>query len=250
MCVPSDLDGLTVVLTRRRPDNVALGSELRGRGAGVIELPCVRTDPVDASQLEDAIRELRARDLLVLTSRTGVDAVARAMPREGVPCGVAAVGEATAERATTVGLRVRFVASRADGRTLGRELPLPRGDVVLARADLADPELPAMLRARGARVREVTAYRTVAEVSGDPQVVRRAMERGPVTIVVASPSAVEALSAAIDAATLRRATFVAVGPRTAERVRQRVGATAIAVADTTDVHAVSRAIVPREELAS
>lgn len=248
--MPRDLDGLTVILTRRRADNVALGSELRGRGAEVVELPCVRTEPVDAQQLEDAIRELRARDLLVLTSRSGADAVADAMPRDGIPCGVAAVGDATAERATTLGLRVLFVASRADGRTLGRELPLPRGDVVLARADLADPELPAILRARGARVREVTAYQTVAEVSGDPHVVRRAMERGPVTVVVASPSAVDALSAAIDAATLRRAAFVAIGPRTAQRVRERVGAMAIAVADTTDVPAVSGAIVSRAEAAS
>jgi uroporphyrinogen-III synthase len=244
-----DLEGAIVVLTRALEDNVALARELRERRAEVIELACVRTEPLaDAAELRATVEGLGPADLLVLTSRAGADAVGAIMPR-GLPCGIAAVGVATAERAQGLGLRVRFVASRADGLTLGRELPLPRGEVVLARSDLAGGELPALLRDRGARVREVTAYRTVAAVRGDPGIVRRALDRGPVTIVVASSSVVDALAAAIDAATLRRATFVAIGPRSAERVRARVGVAAIA-ADATDVRALIAAIPLPEEAAS
>jgi uroporphyrinogen-III synthase len=138
-------------------------------------------------------------------------------------------------------MRVRFVASRADGATLGHELPLPRGEILLARSDLADGELPATLRHRGARVREIAAYRTVARIEGDAGVLRRAVARGPVTIVVASPSAVDALADAIDPDTLRRATFVAIGPRTARRVRDRVGPAA-RVADASAAGALVNAI--------
>jgi uroporphyrinogen III methyltransferase/synthase len=222
------LRGAIVVLTRRRVDDRALAQVLRQRGAEVIEMPCVRTEPLaDAGELARAVAALGSSDLLVLTSRTGADAVADVAPGGGVVCGVAAVGDATAERAGALGMRVRFVASRADGATLGHELPLPRGEILLARSDLADRELPATLLARGARVREVAAYRTVAGVEGDPGAVRRAVARGPVTIVVASPSAVDALVDAVDLETLRRATIVAIGPRTARHVQDRAGVVAI-----------------------
>ncbi|MBI2983181.1 MAG: uroporphyrinogen-III synthase [Chloroflexi bacterium] len=168
------------------------------------------------------------------------------MPPHGIPCDVAAVGEATAERARSFGMRVSFVASRADGRTLARELTPPAGEVVLARSDLADPELPLMLRARGARVREVTAYRTHRRVAGDANVARAAIERGRAVVVVASPSAVDALADAIDPGTLRRAAFVAVGPRSADRVRARVRTDPL-TAGSPGVDAVVSAIRSGEE---
>lgn len=240
-----DLAGATVVLTRRPEDNAALADVLRERRAEVLELPCVRTAPLeDAHELASALDALRADDLLVLTSRAGADAVAAV--RRPVPCPVAAVGVTTARHATELGMRVAFVPSRADGRTLGRELPLPAGTVVLARSDRAAGDLPEILRARGAAVREVVAYRTVAEVDGDATEVVRAIERGPVTIVLASPSAVDAL-ATVGVAVLRRAELVAIGPRTARRVRERFGRTAV-VADGPDATAIARAIpLPREE---
>lgn len=244
------LSGATVVLTRRPEDNAALGRLLRDRGADVIELPCVRSAPLESTaELRRAIDALDASDLLVLTSRRGADAVVEACGAAAVRCPAAVVGAATAEHARRLGLRVGFVASHADGRTLGLELPLPEGTVALARSDLADARLPAILRGRGAIVREVVAYRTVAEIAGETTQVARAMDRGPVTIVVASPSAVDALAAA-GAAALQRAEFVALGRRTADRVRERVGVAAI-VAAAPDPASVARAIpLPREEAAS
>lgn len=244
------LAGTTVVLTRAPEDNVALGSALRDLGAAILELPCVRTERLDdPAALRDAIARLDPEDLLVLTSRAGAEAVAAVMPRHGIPCDVAAVGEATAERARSFGMRVSFVASRADGRTLARELTPPAGDVVLARSDLADPELPLMLRARGARVREVTAYRTHRRVGGDASVARAAIERGRAVVVVASPSAVDALVEAIDPDTLRHATFVAVGPRSADRVRVRVKKDPL-TADSPHVDAVVSVVRSGEETGS
>ena len=171
-----------------------------------------------------------------------MDAVAAT--RRAIPCAVAVVGPATGERARASGLAVAFAASHADSATLGRELPLPSGDVVLARSDLADGDLPMVLRERGSRVREIVAYRTVPAVSGDAHAVRDAIGAGRATIVVASPSAVTALRDALGAAELRTATFVAIGAPTARAVRETIGVHPI-IAARTDARAVADAI-PRE----
>lgn len=231
----------TVVLTRAPEDNAVLMAELRAAGAEVLELPCVSTQPLDdPSGLRAALADLTSDDVIVVTSRAGADAVASAHAAPSV----AAVGGATAARARAAGLRVTFVPSRADGATLGAELPLPRGMVVLARSDRADGELPRILRSRGARVREVTAYRTVAGVRGDPAAARAALERRA-AVLLASPSAVTALCEAIGFDLLRRGRLVAIGTRTADRIRELVGtepllARSPAIADLLD------AIHPRE----
>lgn len=237
----------SAVLTRAREDNVALADELRSRGVRVVELPCVRTEPLeDPTSLRAAIFTLEPDDVLVLTSRAGADAVAACGWTPS--CDVAAVGRATADHARALGMRVSFMPSAPSGRALARELPLPRGDVLLARSDLADASLPRVLRHRGARVREVTAYRTVAQAHGDIGAAVARIVDGDAILVVASPSAVDALCAAIDVAVLRRARFVTVGPRTAEHVRRRIHVTPL-VARATDVAAIADAIRPRVEVA-
>jgi uroporphyrinogen-III synthase len=218
------LDGRTVVLTRAPADNAPLAAALLDRGAVVLELPCVRTDPLDdPSELARALDGLEASDLLVVTSRAGVDAVAALMPGPGIRAPVAAIGRATAARARELGLRVTFVASHADTATLGRDLALPSGEVVLARSDIATPELPRALRERGARIREIAAYRTVIGASGEAAAVAGAIERGRAVIVFASPSAVDGLLGAVPLELARRAEIVAIGGMTAVRVVERLG---------------------------
>jgi uroporphyrinogen III methyltransferase / synthase len=235
------------ILTRAPEDNAPLAAELRSRGVRVLEVPCVRTEPLaDASALCAAIGSVGPDDVLVLTSRAGADAVAACA--RTVPCGVAAVGTATADRARELGMRVSFVPSAPSAGALARELPLPTGEVVLARSDLADASLPHALRERGARVREVIAYRTVAAVHGDARAARSAIEREEATVVAASPSAVDALLGAVGEGALRGARFVAIGERTAEHVRRRLG-TAVTVARGTDAASLADAVSPHLEVA-
>ena len=228
-----------VVLTRRPDDNAALAAELRGRGLDVIELPCIRTEPLaDRSELEREITALRPGDVLVLTSATGAEAVSAL--GVAVRCSVAAVGPATASRARHAGMNVTFVAPEHTAPALGRMLPIPSGHVVLARADRADGDLPEILRQRGATVRTVVAYRTVAEISGDLTIGRAALARDPV-VVVASPSAVHALRDAFGSPALRRARFVSIGRRTAEAVKDLIGADSAVAADV-DVASIANAV--------
>jgi uroporphyrinogen-III synthase len=210
----------TAILTRRPEDNARIAHRLRASGVEVLELPCVRVQPLeDITALATAIAAVGGDDWLVVTSRSGADAVARAARPA---CRVAAVGRATAARLVQHGIAVAFQPRVPSGAALGRELPEARA-VLLARSDRALPDLPAILRARGFEVSEVVAYRTVARADGDVAPVRAALadRAREVSVVVASPSAVEAF---VDAAgeLAARATFHVMGAATEAFVRMRV----------------------------
>src|SRR5438093_12703776 len=69
------------ILTRRREDNGPLAERLRAEGVDVIELPCLKTQPLaDVSALAAASGRLRRDDWLVVAGRPGADRVAPAAP--------------------------------------------------------------------------------------------------------------------------------------------------------------------------
>ena len=115
-----------------------------------------------------------------------------------------------------------FVPTEPDGATLAAELPVQPGQpVLLARAELADAALPETLRARGATVAEVVAYRTVEGPTASIARLAETLDDGPVdAIVVTSGSTARGLLAlAADdevRARLRATPVVAIGaPSTA-----------------------------------
>jgi uroporphyrinogen-III synthase len=214
--------GKTVVLTREPADNAELASRLRARGVNVVELSCVRAEPLeDTRALAAELAALGEDDWLVVTSRHGADAVARcAVPRSPV----AAIGDATAARLRAHGWPVAFQPSEASGAALAGELPEPTGVVLLARSDRALPDLQELLRDRGASVREVVAYRTVVGARGDVAQVRALLDASePVAVVFHSPSAVEGMVGAIDAPLVARAAIQVVGQTTLRAARAALG---------------------------
>jgi len=212
-----------VILTRSPEDNAALAAELRARGVMVIELPLATVEPLaDDGALAAAIRALGPDDRLVFSSRAGVEAARRRVRADEIRAPVAAVGAATARRCEEWGIDA-WTPSEATGAALGRELSVGSGIVLLARAERADPALVRELVAKGARVREVTAYRIVAGARGDVDAARRAAVEGAVA-VVASPAAVKRLIAAIGSAAFARARVVAIGPTTARSASDGQGA--------------------------
>jgi len=239
----SFLDGLIVVLTRDDEDDGELAEDLRVLRARVVIAPCIRTEPLaDRSALAHAIGEAGADDLVVVTSRAGAKAIGSCDVPLAAP--VAAVGWSTAEELRAIGVSPRFVARSSSAAALGRELPLPRGMVLLARSDRATAELPAILRDRGARVREEVAYRTVVGMTGEIVSVRDAIasdERRTV-VVFASPSAVDGFVREIGVSALTRARPVAIGPTTARRVAELTGIAPM-TARTPDVLGLVSAVV-------
>lgn len=211
------------MLTRAPEDNADLARGFTLAGARIIELPCIRIEILQARwELDAALATLRADDWLVVTSRHGADAVAAGAP---ILAGVAAIGLATAERLRERGVRLAFAPSAATGECLARELPPQSGRVLLARSDRALPDLPMLLRARGFAVSEAVAYRTIPGVTGDAREVRAALAGDPASVVIAlaSPSALDALIAALGADLVGRATLLAGGPTTQRFARERLG---------------------------
>ena len=219
-----DFGGGTLILTRAAPDNAELARDLRAAGAKVIEFPCVAVEALDdPSALRIALQALTSDDCLVITSRAGVRAVALAIADDPLRAPLAVIGPATERVARELGFEVAFRPSRADGACLGAELRLPRGTVVLARSDRAAGEIVSVLRDRGARVRELIAYRTTFPADAvAPKDLRTACARGAV-VLLASPSAVDGFSRAVGVELAARCRLVALGPTTAERVHELLG---------------------------
>ncbi|WP_181439426.1 uroporphyrinogen-III synthase [Curtobacterium sp. MCBD17_032] len=143
----------------RRP---ALGESSHPDGAGA-GAGAGAAEPANADRVGD--------DWLVVTSATTVRVLAERL--SGLPSGVrvAAVGEATARAARSVGWTVDLVPDDHSAAGLVRALPADARLVLHPRSDLAAPTLVDGLRARGIDVSEVVAYRTVgtgdAPVPGD-----------------------------------------------------------------------------------
>ena len=208
-----------VILTRPAGENAALAATLRSAGHDVLELPCVSTDALDDDRaLVAALLALGPIDRLIVTSRAGAAAVIRT--RVAVDAPVATVGVRTAAVLREGGIAVD--RTEATGRELASAVDLPRGDVLLARSDRALRDLPDILAARGARVREVVAYRTVSRVDGDAARAA-ALAHGGAAIVIASPSAFDALVAQLGAGVVSRGRVIATGPTTAAHIRDRIG---------------------------
>ncbi len=218
-----------VLVTRPAAQAAELCRLLRERQLETIAVPTVAIDRASAAaELDAMLPTLGEADWLVLTSANGVEALSErlARARTRLPDGlrVAAVGPATADALRSAGIAVDHVPDEyrtvaiADG--LG---PLDRRRVVLARADSASSELREALLARGARVAEVVAYRTVEGPAASRDPLRAALRRGVNAICFTSGSTVRGvlrLLGPLDRPRARAVPAFCIGPVTAARARR------------------------------
>ena len=167
------LAGKRVVVTRPGMQGEALATRLQELGATAVHIEVVViVPPENPGALSDTLCRLDEYDWIAFASASGVravgahDAARQLLARHEGPR-VAAVGVATARSAEALGWRVEVIPSNASGASLGHELPIHAAEnVLLPRAEGGLPALAAALRARGAKVTEVIAYRTI----GNPNV--------------------------------------------------------------------------------
>jgi len=195
------LAGLTVLVPRARDQAGDFSALLRARGAEPLEVPTIEIRPVaSTAELDRAVGDLAAGrfDWVVLTSVNGVAAVrARAEalghgPAAVTTAKVAAVGPATEAALRLWGVELDLVPEVATTAALGaafaaRPAASGSGRVLLARADLANPELAATLRDKGWAASEVVAYHTVPVGTLDPAA-RRRLDGGEVDWVAFTAS--------------------------------------------------------------
>jgi len=230
------LAGLTVLVPRARGQAGGFSRLLRERGAEALEVPAIEIRPVaSTAELDRAVQELAGGryDWLVLTSVNGVAALRGRVEalRRGVPgrARVAAVGPATEAALRDWGVVPDLVPGVATTAALGLQFPHGPGDVLLARADRANPELGVALRAKGWRTQEVVAYHTIPVGELDPAT-RRRLDDGEVDwVAFTASSTVEGFVRGYGGPPPGGVRVAAIGPVTADAARaagMRVAATA------------------------
>ena len=240
------LTGLTVLVPRARDQASDFSALLRSRGAEPLEVPTIEIRPVAATdELDRAVEDLAAGhfDWVVLTSVNGVAALrtrAEASGRGPAALGaarVAAVGPATEAALRAWGVAPDLVPEVATTAALGESFPRsPRGPgaVLLARADLANPELAVILRAKGWEAAEVVAYHTVPLGRLDPAA-RRRLDGGEVDwVAFTASSTVEGFLRGYGGPPPPGVRVAAIGPVTADTARSA----GIPVATTATEHTI------------
>jgi uroporphyrinogen III methyltransferase/synthase len=231
------LSGRRIVVTRSREQAGDLIDMLEERGAEAIPAYSIRTiGPEDPLPLQEACARAGTFDWIVFASANAVDyfmncLLADGDVRELHGVRLCAVGPSTASRLHRFGIRVDLMPDefRADaiGDALKASGDLARTRILLPRGDIARDKLAEELRAAGADVVDVVAYRTVPagpDRDSDYDVYRMLLDRQIDAVTFASASAVRNFVAMLgqdQAADLLKSTVVAsIGPVTAEAAEQ------------------------------
>ncbi|GAC1616074.1 MAG: hypothetical protein NVS9B13_01020 [Candidatus Acidiferrum sp.] len=243
----SPLAAKRIVVTRAAEQSDSLLNALAAQGAVPLLFPLLEfAPPENCYPLDAALANLGQFDWILFTSQNGVRAFlerGNALDSPVLPPSaktrIAAVGPATAAAIRQFGLSVDHVAATHSGLALAAELrgQLQNANVLLPRGDKASLDLPAALREAGALVTEVTAYRTILPEHLN-EGVRWAIEKGTVhAILFFSPSAVrhfhELVGAPKFSSMSKSVLFAAIGPITADALREAGAARMISAADTT-----------------
>src|SRR5688500_17559084 len=158
-----------IAVTRAEEQAAGLLARLRELGADPIACPAIAfAPPNDFTSFDTAIGRLEQYDWLIATSANGVRALIDRMaalgkrPTELARLMLGAIGPATAEVLAEHGLRAGFIPTAYVAESILAEIgDLAGKHILLPRADIARETLAMGLRAKGAIVDEIAAYRTV-----------------------------------------------------------------------------------------
>lgn len=235
-----------VLVTRAAAQAGALLSALRDAGVDPVLVPAIFVEfERPSGDLDAAAGLLHTYRWVVVTSANGARAILEAAERgltELRAPSWAAIGSATSQILEHEGIAVGFLPTRPSGVAMAAELPIVAGDrVLVVRGDLADEELAATFRERGAEVHDVIAYRTREAPESSRGLLGAAIADGPIAAVVfTSGSTVRGLVSLGQADSIEVRSFpaVCIGPETADEARA-AGFEILAVAPTPDSAALA-----------
>jgi uroporphyrinogen III methyltransferase / synthase len=250
------LAGARIVITRAGAQASGLARQIESAGGAVVEFPTIEIQPPeDFAAFDAAIENIEQYDWLIFTSVNSVAPFLARLRRAGKAPGalasirVGAIGPETAQRLSSAGLMVSLVPERyqAEGILDAVKPELMKGQrVLIPRAAEAREVLPETLRAWGAAVDVVIAYRTaLARVDVAPLV--DLLRRGAIdAITFTSSSTVKNFIRLFGGKNLAeiagRSAIACIGPITARTVEEAGGRPAI-VAEEFTTAGLTRAIV-------
>ncbi len=232
MCAAPPLAGRRVLVTRAVHQASKLSGGLRALGAEPVEVPVLEIcAPKTFAPLDEALLLLDNYQWLILTSANTVRALEERATALGVALSghttirVAAVGEATAAAARDAGLPVALVPEMYVAESLVESLAGQAAGrkILLARAEVARDVIPDALRAAGADVDVVDAYRNVMPESA-PRRLREALKKPIDAATFTSSSSVTHLAEAARAAGVAfpfaGVQAISIGPITTRTLRE------------------------------
>jgi uroporphyrinogen III methyltransferase / synthase len=207
------LQGTRIAVTRPREHAGALAERLEQLGAGVAVVPLIAIEPLEEDAEFAALVERGDHDWIVFTS---ANAVRAAGPRlRDARARAAAVGPATAQALRDAGVEPAFSPDVYAALEIAAGLePLSGARVLLPQSEIAEPALADELRARGATVDAVDAYRTVPRDATEGELEDL---RASDAVVLMSGSAARSL---VQQGGAGSALLVCIGPKTAEAARE------------------------------
>jgi uroporphyrinogen-III synthase len=225
------LAGLRILVTRGANQATKLSDRLRALGVEPIEVPVLEIlPPLNPAPLGAALCNLGRYDWVVFTSTNAVRAVVEHAATLEVTFSsvrrIAAVGSATAEAARDAGLEVALVPGTyvAESLIAGLQNQVAGKHILIARAAVARDIIPDALRAAGATVDVVDAYRNVLPERA-PEQLRQAFSGGIDAVTFTSSSSVTNLEDAAQAAGLPfpfpRVAAISIGPVTSKTLCAR-----------------------------
>ncbi|MBP6834947.1 MAG: uroporphyrinogen-III C-methyltransferase [Deltaproteobacteria bacterium] len=193
------LHGRRVLVARAAEQSAETADAFVDLGATVVEIPMIRVgDPSRPEELSVALRAMAAGryDVVAFTSANGVRRTFAALRSLGLDARafgrarVAAVGPETARALSDSGITADAVAAEHRGVAVVDALASLPGielagcTVLLPRAEVASPGLSETLRARGAAVDDVPAYRTLGPSEEDRERLRDLWSSGGLDAVL------------------------------------------------------------------
>jgi uroporphyrinogen III methyltransferase/synthase len=232
------LFGKRVLVPRASQQAAAMAQLLRDAGAEPVIAPAIRiAPPTDSAALSRAVHDVSTYGWLAFTSANGVEAFFHELREQGGDgrrlgaVQVAAIGPATAAALRAQGIAPDVIAGEFVGEAVAEAILDRHGEsdkplkVLLARAEVARQALPERLRAAGAVVDVVAAYRTLPPLPDDAARLRSLILEGGVDVVTfTSSSTVEQSLAAVGdgcAEALAKLTVACIGPITRDTALAR-----------------------------
>lgn len=166
------LQGKTVLVTRPKAQASALTGLLEQHGAQVLELPSIDIlPPKNSKPLDQATRNVKNFDWILFASVHSVRFFMESLKKAGrdarslAGVKIAAIGPATAEALLEAGIRADFIPAKFTSGAMVSEMKkrfsIKGSRFLLPRTDIAPEELCQSLKAAGAQITQVIAYRTV-----------------------------------------------------------------------------------------
>ncbi|MFV0400042.1 MAG: uroporphyrinogen-III C-methyltransferase [Oscillospiraceae bacterium] len=222
------LSGVRTVVTRPKATAGELTGRLRELGCEVIELPCIRTEPLPVPS--GLLERLSAFDWIAFTSPAGAEHFFSLLEEHRFDiralggAKLAAIGSKTAAVLERRGIYPDLVPEKYSASALAEELSakMRQGDsLLLFRAKEGTPALPESLGKAGFAVEDIAAYETFYEHPDGKKVAELLAEGKLDYLTFTSAMTVEGFVGAVGEADFSGPTAVCIGEETAEAARKR-----------------------------